>query len=394
MLHLSSTVPCRSGIVASTLVAVTSFLTSITTAAVTTVSTSTHYDGWPNDLRMDVEEGNGEISKEVADQLLMDFNLDPIPPVRQDYKELPPNKMNTGQKQFTVGLSKRKHNSLSLHQSRAGSQPPTFLFKIPPSATSISAPPATLSTHSSSGLHSYNPFRAASSLDYTSSSTSSFPPICSTQAALISPSTVTTPISSPLPGPSSTQAPSSAPHTVHVSSPVTVPSSVADLPLSITPHRLPLPESYVPPLSRHIGSKQFHLHKSAFFNRSAASGLFPSFTLPTFQGDFYKNLAHTHNIRFHEDVSALRKEICSIMAEHHNNQAAEEQARVDQINSDIGELYPQSVVRLINTNAKRKAAELNNSRPAANNQRNRQSRGRGGGRGRGPARNRSLRNGR
>ena len=110
--------------------------------------------------------------------------------------------------------------------------------------------------------------------------------------------------------------------------------------------------------------------------------------------DFYKNLAHTHNIRFHEAVSALRKEICSIMAEHHNNQAAEEQARVDQINSDIGELYPQSVVRLINTNAKRKAAELNNSRPAANNQRNRQSRGRGGGRGRGPARNRSLRNGR
>ena len=343
MLHLSSTVPCRSGIVASMLVAVTSFLTLITTAAVTTVLTSIHYDCSPNDHRMDVEEGNGEISKEVADQLLM--QLGPHTPVRQDYKELPPNKMNTGQKQFTVGLSKRKHNSLSLHQSRAGSQPPTFLFKIPPPTTSISAPTATLSTHGSSGLHSYNPFRSASSLDYTSSSTSSFPPIFSTQAALISSSTVTTPISSPLPGPSSTQAPSSAPHIVHVSSPVTVPSSVADLPLSITPHRLPLPESYVPPLSRHIGSKQFHLHKSAFFNRSAASGLFPSFTLPTFQGDFYKNLAHAHNIHFHEAVSALRKEICSIMAEHHNNRAAEEQARVDQINSDIGELYPRSVVR-------------------------------------------------
>ena len=72
------------------------------------------------------------------------------------------------------------------------------------------------------------------------------------------------------------------------------------------------------------------------------------------------------------------------MAEHHNHRAAEEQARADQINSDIGGPYPQSVVRLINTNAKREAAELN--------QRNRQ--GRGGGMGRGRGRNGSLRNGR
>ena len=324
---------------------------------------------------------------------LMDFNLGPIPPVRQDYKELPSNTVNTGRKQFTAILSKRKHNSLSLHQSRAGSQPPTFFFKIPPPTTFILAPPATFPTHSCSGLHSYNPFRSASSLYYTSSTTS-FLPNFPTQAVLTSSSTFTTPISSPLPGPSSTLAPPSAPYTVHVSLPVTAPSSAADLPLSIIPHRLPLPESYVPLLSRHISSKQFHLHKSAFFNRSAASGLFPSFTSPTFQGDFYKSLAHAHNIHFHEAVSVLRKKICSTLAERHNNQAAEEQARVDQINSDIGELYPQSVVGLINGNAKRKAAELNNSRPAANNQCNRQGRGRGGGRGRGRARNRSLCNGR
>ena len=321
------------------LVAVTSFVTSITVA---TVSTSKHQEASPNDHRMDVEEGIGGISQEVTYQFLMDFNLGPIPPARQDYKELPSNKVNTGQKQFTVIHSKR------------------ILL-------------ATFPTHSSSGLHSYNPFRSASSLYYTSSSTSCFLTNFPTQAVLTSSSTVTTPISSPLPGPSSTLAPPSAPYTVHVSSPVTAPSSAADLPLSIIPHRFPLPESYVPLLSRHIGSKQFHLHKSAFFNHSAASGLFPSFTLPTFQGDFYKNLAHTHNIHFHEAVSALRKGICSILAEHHNSRAAEEQARAHQINSDIGELYLQSVVRLINTNAKREAAELN--------QRNHQ--GRGGGMGHG-----------
>ena len=153
------------------LVAVTSFVTSITVA---TVSTSKHQEASPNDHRMDVEEGVRGISQEVTYQFLMDFNLGPIPPARQDYKELPSNKVNTGQKQFTVIHSKRKHNLLSLHQPRAGSQPPTFLLKSPPPTNSISAPPATFPTHSSSGLHSYNPFRSASSLYHTSSSTSSF----------------------------------------------------------------------------------------------------------------------------------------------------------------------------------------------------------------------------
>ena len=200
-----------------------------------------------------------------------------------------------------------------------------------------------------SGLASHPPFSSASSTIYASNTPTSILPRTISSA---------TPIpSSLLPSPLLFYTPS-LPRSSLTIRPVT---STAVAP-TIETLPLPLPQSFVADLSRHYSSLFYHQNKESFFSRSADSGYFPPFTLSRFTSDFTKGLSHNLGVKYHEAVANLRKEICSIMTDHHRILQQEETVRITSLTDNLQNLHEPEIVRIITDNAKRTAYNKNDNR--------------------------------